>query len=394
MKIALINKVISQRGGGGERYAVDLARYLLSFDCQIHAYGQILENLPPEVHRHIVSAPTKPGFRKIRGFIQKVRSALAGQHYDVIYSLTQFYPTDLYFMGGGMHEHWMHIREPNPLIRHLRYLINPTHLVQREIEQQLCHVENCRAIIANSNMVKRHAMHYGKIPANRIHVIHNGIDRDIFNSEVRQQYRSTTRQALNLSNDQIAILFIAHNWQRKGLATLLQALGTLIPQAPRYQLLVVGRGRAASFSKIIAQHQLDSHVQFIGPVDAPQLYYAAADLMVLPTMYDPCAGVTLEAMACGLPVITTESNGASELMDDQCGYILENYADSKTLSQYLLYLADDQRRLKMGRHAATIMERHSFQNVAQKVYQIMQKIAAKRQPLAEEGFPQFPNYCI
>jgi len=377
VKIALINKVISQRGGGGERYALDLARYLLSLDCEIHTYGQVLEDLPPEIHRHLISAPAKHGFRKITGFIRNVKSALAGQHYDIVYSLTQFYPTDLYFMGGGMHEHWMHVRDPNPLLRQLRYLINPTHLVQRKIERQLCRIENCRAIIANSNMVKRHAIHYGGVPEDRIHVIHNGIDRDIFNPAVRRQHRTITRQAFNLTEDQIVILFIAHNWRRKGLGTLIRALGAIIRQVPQYQLLVAGRGRIGLFANIIEQQGLDKHIHFVGPVDAPERYYAGADLMVLPTMYDPCAGVTLEAMACGLPVITTASNGASELMDDQCGYILENYADSRTLSQYLSQLADDQIRSKMGQHAATIMQNHTFQGVAQKTYEIMRKIATE-----------------
>lgn len=375
MKIALINKVISQRGGGGERYALDLARYLLSLGCEIHAYGQVLEDLPPEIHRHVVSTPSKPGFRKITGFIRNVRSALAGQRYDIIYSLTQFYPTDLYFMGGGMHEHWMHVRDPNPWLRKLRYLINPTHLVQQKIEHQLCRAENCRAIIANSNMVKRHAMAYGKIPAERIHVIHNGVDLDIFNPSARRLHRNTIRQALNFEDDQIVILFIAHNWKRKGLGTLLRALGAIIGRIPRYQLVVAGRGRIGLFKRIIEETGLDNHVHFVGRVDAPERYYAGADLMVLPTMYDPCAGVTLEAMACGLPVITTASNGASELMDDQCGYVLEDYSDSQTLSRFLSQLADDQVRLEMGKHAAEMMRDHSFQKVAQRTYEIMLEIA-------------------
>lgn len=373
VKIALINKVISLRGGGGERYAVDLARYLVSFDCEVHAYGLVIEDLPAQVHHHIVRAPTKPGFRKIGGFIRRVRSALAGQRYDVIYSLTQFYPTDLYFMGGGMHEHWMHIRYPNSLVRQLRYLTNPTHLVQRDIEQQLSRLENCKAIIANSNMVKRHAVHYGKIPADRIHVIHNGVDRDIFNPAMRKEHRPATRRALHLNDDQISVLFIAHNWKRKGLATLLRALGTVVAQVPRYRLVVAGRGRPGAFRKIIEQYHLGGHVHFVGPVEAPQLYYAGADLMVLPTMYDPCAGVTLEAMACGLPVITTASNGASEIMDDRCGYVLKDYDDVQTLSHYLLQLADDELRLKMGSCAASMMEKHSFQDVVRKTYEIMQQ---------------------
>lgn len=377
VKIALVNKVMSRRGGGGERYAVDLAHHLLSFDCQVHAYGQLLEDLPQAVQRHPVTAPARPGFRKITGFIRNVRSALNDQYHDIVYALTQFYPTDIYFMGGGMHEHWMHVRDPNPVMRQLRYLINPTHLVMRRVERQLCRSANCRTVIANSNLVKRHAMVYGGVPGERVQVVHNGVDLNTFNLDVRRQFRTSVRRALGFGDNQIVILFIAHNWRRKGLETLMRALGMILRQVPRYQLVVAGRGRTGAFAKIIQQNKLHDHVRFVGPVDAPQRYYAGSDLMVLPTIYDPCAGVTLEAMACGLPVITTASNGASELIDKQSGFVLENHTDATTLSRYLLHLAEDPLRTAMGQHAARVMQDHSFAKVAQRTYEIMRTMIGK-----------------
>lgn len=384
MRLALINKVFSQSGGGAERYAVDFANTLAAQGHEIHLYGVVIEDVDESIHKHYLTMPRKPGFRKILGFAKNARKALEADceksGYDVVYALTQAFPADLYFMGGGAHRHWLRIRMPNPLWRFIRCCLNPTHFAQMWLEDQIFKADNVGMILANSHLIKRHALEYGNVAPERVAVVHNGVDRSVFNPEYAASVRAECRKEFGLADDDLALLFVAHNWPRKGLETIIRALGVLSGAAKRYKVLIAGKGKPAKFIKIAEEVGVDpSRLCFLGSLREPQKLYAAGDVFVLPTMYDPCAGVTVEAMACSVPAITSTSNGACELVEHgRNGYVLQDYSDYTTLADYLQLLCDDALRKEMSLAAAESVKERSFEQVVRETVAVFEQIAASK----------------
>jgi UDP-glucose:(heptosyl)LPS alpha-1,3-glucosyltransferase len=367
MKIALVNKTFSLSHGGAERFSVNLAAALVREGHEVHAFVHQAEDLPDQVTLHQVSMVKKPAFRRVLSFASQVRRILASESFDIIYGLTQIYPQDLHRMGGGIHRHWMRVRYPFTPWRWLNYLFNPTHLANIFLESRIYRPANYRRIVTNSQLCKRHAQEYYGVPTEHIAVIYNGVDHQTFNSQTAVRYRGEVRQELGLSQDDPVILFVASNWKRKGLSVLLRALAILGSKGRTSQVVVVGRGKPDPFKKLARQLGLDGRVHFIGPTNRVERYYGAGDLLVLPTLYDPFANVCLEAMACGLPVITTAANGAAEIIrPGENGFVQQKPTDAQELALLLEPLLSAEHRSKMGQAArVTALEFTTERNLAE-----------------------------
>lgn len=101
-------------------------------------------------------------------------------------------------------------------------------------------------------------------------------------------------------------------------------------------------------------------IVFAGSTDEPEKYYGAADLLVHPTFYDACSLTVLEALASGLPVITTSSNGASGmLINNESGFVIEDPRNIKTLSERIAFYFNKGKRQEASIHGRRYMEQFS-----------------------------------
>jgi UDP-glucose:(heptosyl)LPS alpha-1,3-glucosyltransferase len=375
MKIALINKVFSLSHGGGERYAVNLTRALCAAGHETHLFGVLVEDVPPEARVHFVEMPNYLTSYKILAFSSRVRTMIQAESFDIVYSLTQHYPVDLFRMGGGVYKHWMSLRYPNPLSRLLSYLLNPVHLAHLYLESKIYGTENYQRIIVNSKLCKEHAKRYYQVPDDRISVVYTGVDRSRFNPQVQTLYRTAVRQKLHLTQDDIAILFVSNNWKRKGMETILRGVHRLGKKGDAYKIIGVGKSRKTPFVRLAKKLGLSSQVLFYEAIQEIQTYYGGADIFVLPTLYDPFSNVCLEAMACGLPVITSESNGASEMITPgQTGFILNDSTDDQSLSVYLEALLDDSARKTIGGQAGLAVERLTVEHNLAETLEVFEQV--------------------
>ena len=378
MKVALINKVFSLGYGGSERYGVNLARTLCQKGIEVHLFGALVEDVSSEAIVHRVNTPKRPAFRRITKFITNTRPLVNSQDFDIVYSITQYYPAHVFRIGGGVYKHWMNLRFPGIVPRLLRYLLNPVHIAHLHLESSMYRPENYKAIIANSNLCKGHAISYYSVPGDRIEVIHNGVDQSTFNLEIRDPYRKSQRKVLGISNDNIGILFVSNNWQRKGMDTILQALHLLGKDARYFKIIGVGKGKKRRFMMRAKELGIDSQVCFIEPTREIERYYAAADIFILPTQYDPFSNACIEAMACGLPVITTASNGASEVITHKkTGFVLDKNDNAKTLAFYLTCLIDNEPREAMGLKAAESVLDLTLEQNMEETLKVFNKIMKK-----------------
>lgn len=352
MRIALINHTFSLSHGGLERVSVNLAAALDNQGHEVHAVGVRLEDLPSSVTCHQVHAARRPAWWRPLSFAHGARRILAGRSFDIRYGLTRCHPLDVYRMGDGVQQHWLRLRYPNVLLRFVSCLLNPVHLVNLSLERSLLAPTGCRLLITNSQLCKGHAQHYYGVAAERIAVVYNGVDTALFSPGAVAPLREACRRELDLGEADIAVLYVANNWRRKGLAVLIEAMAKLAARGSALRLVVVGRGRPASFIRLARGYGLDGRIRFVGATREIQRYYAAGDLLVLPTVYDPFANVCLEAMACGLPVITTVGNGAAELLrPGENGYIQRDPGSAGELAGLLGRCLDHETLRRMGSKA-------------------------------------------
>jgi len=159
-------------------------------------------------------------------------------------------------------------------------------------------------VIANSRMVRDEIVARYDFPAERIEIVPNGYDAPAVAADARERRRERRREELGIGAGEFVALFAGSGWDRKGLRFAVEAVRGIAGVT----LLVAGKGDARGLAA--------SNVRFLGPRRDLAEDFAAADVFVLPTIYDPFSNACLEALAAGLPVITTTANGFAEIVTD------------------------------------------------------------------------------
>ena len=345
MKIALVRKNFSPKGGGGERYSVDLARALRDFGHEVHVFASRYESLKG-VAFHSVAVPLKPFGLQSMVFARNARLALSRNEFDIVNGLSQIYPQDVYRVGDGIHKHWLAVHQGNTFTR-LYNTISPRHRLILNIERKIFTPGNYKRIVAISNLCKQHAITYYNVPSDLIDVIYCGVNFDIFNSSVRNE-GELLRKNLGIDRKAIVVLFVGMNFARKGLVSLLRAVSQLRDKE-KYRVLIVGRGNISRYIKLAGKLGLNGISMFCGFQEGMPSFYGCADVFVLPSYYEPLGNACLEAMACGLPVIATRETGASELISHgRSGFVMDHPKNTRALANWLEVLQDREVRSSMG----------------------------------------------
>lgn len=233
--------------------------------------------------------------------------------------------------------------------------------------------------LAVSSKVARDIQQLHSIAPHRIDTVFNGVDTQYFCPETCAELRDQVRAELSIDRDELTILSVAHNHLLKGIPSLVEAIGHPSIKSRNFHLLIVGGHR-----QVPRQKQLNGNrMTFTGACEQVERFYAAADLFVLPTYYDACSLTLLEAMACGLPVITTRCNGASELLRHGLnGLVYDHPRDLDALRDCLDRCSDADFRQAMGRRARLTAERctldHNFTSIAD----IYHRLAGQRRMAA------------
>ena len=167
--------------------------------------------------------------------------------------------------------------------------------------------------------------------------VYNGVDLEEFHDRDRMARSRELRERLRADPKDLVALFVAHKFGPKGLADALDGLAL----APQTRLVVVGLGRAGPWIRRAARRGVAARVWFAGFQRDTRSFYAGADALLLPTRYDPCALTTLEALACGVPPITTARNGAAELLTPGIDGFVVPCGDAPAIARALSAIALD-----------------------------------------------------
>lgn len=329
MNIGLVRRGYSATGGA-EAYLKRFAQALLAAGHETTLFTSA--DWPRETWPGSRIA-TLPGASPI-AFANALGKARASFPCDYLFSLERVWSCDAYRAGDGVHRAWLERRARiEPFWKRWTRGLNPKHRQLLALESRLFSPEGAGIVIANCRMVKEEIVREYGYPAERIHVVYNGLPP--FPSQ--PELRATTRQHLGLRDSDYVLLFAGSGWERKGLRAAIEGVRQ-VHAACNPLLLVAGRGNPGAY-------RAGERVRFLGPVRQMAACYAAADAFVLPTLYDPFSNACLEALAAGLPVLTTASNGFSEILQPGVeGEIVEDPTDSAALARAMEAWSDPSRR--------------------------------------------------
>jgi UDP-glucose:(heptosyl)LPS alpha-1,3-glucosyltransferase len=211
-------------------------------------------------------------------------------------------------------------------------------------------------------MVRRHFQLYYRLDPANVRVVRIATDPKRFDEQDRPRRRLEWRRRWGLAPEDVVALFVGINYRLKGLEPLLHAVGRLAADQS-FRLLVAGKSKTAAFERLARRLGIADQVRFVGYCTDMRNCYFAADFFVHPTFYDPCSHVVLEAMACGLPVITSRYNGASELLHPPCeGYVLDDPHDHDRLAWSLAQMLDPARRAACAQAARRTAAQWTFEH--------------------------------
>ncbi len=296
------------------------------------------------------------------GFARAVCAELKRHSINLVQSHERIACCDIYRAGDGVHREWLkQRRRVLGWWGRARLCLSPYHYYVRSAEKRLFKSTRLRAVICISRMVKEEIKQYFHVPDDRIHIISNGVDSRVFHPDLRH-YRPTVRDRYTIPQEAIVFLFVGSGFERKGIHILLEAMAQLPHDT---HLLVVGKDK--KMGTFLAQAKklgLANRVHFVGAQQDVKPFYGAADAFVLPTLYDPFGNVVLEAMAAGLPVITSTKCGAAELIENgKNGYVCDALDEAK-LVECMHNLIPDQHRKELGDMACKTVESMTFENMS------------------------------
>lgn len=261
------------------------------------------------------------------GFARCVRRIIAEGRFDLVQSHERIPGCHLYRAGDGVHATWLELRgRARGVSPRLSFGLSPWHRYTLAAEAALFRHPALRAVICNSRMVRDDIARRFPEAADKLHVIYNGVDLEHFHPRLRDEHRGAARSTLGIGDDVPLILFVGSGFERKGVPTLLGALARMTRDDAH--LLVVGRDRHEDRMRRLADDLgIGGRVRFLGGQKDVRPFYGAADVFALPTLYDPMPNAALEAFACGLPVVTSTTCGAAELIEPGVsGFVCEALA--------------------------------------------------------------------
>lgn len=334
MKLAFVHRRFGV-DGGTERFLESLTRRLGERGHSIEVWSTSVD--PRYARTRVATFKKLPGGRGLVGALLlwllaalRVRPA----RYDAVLHLGRTGPGALYRAGGGCHRTWyQHLLDRSEGLQRWALRLSGYHRFRLWHERRAL-ASGTRVVVPSERARQDFVDAYGSLAAN-VEVLPNGVDLDRFHPKGRHLFFEEVRQQLGLPPEEVVLLFVGSDFHRKGLDTVLRAVHQLGDEAEDLRVLVLGGdARRATFEGLAAELGLRDRVTFLARHDQPEKVYASCDVLALPTRHDPFANVSLEALSCGLPVVTSGANGAvAVLPENEALVVVEDPEDVDGLAR-------------------------------------------------------------
>jgi UDP-glucose:(heptosyl)LPS alpha-1,3-glucosyltransferase len=292
--------------GGVERATAGLVTALAAHGYDVHVLSPPGQRPIAGVVHHVLPLPPLPSAVRVLALAALARVVVAGGGWDVVQSHERTLRQDIYRAGEGCHRAYL---ESIGAARGRRSLFHRVVLgLERRVFATTPHI-----VAISRRGAAEIAGLYG-VAGERLSIVYNGVDLERFHPRNRHVERRAARAEIGVAADAWTLLFVGSGFERKGLATAVDALAVLSDRSSR--LIVVGKGSIRSFRDRAVRLGVDRRITWLGPRPDIERWYAAADVVVLPSRYEPFGNVHLEALASGVPVVASAAAGGAEAIVD------------------------------------------------------------------------------
>lgn len=314
MKVAILKKDLNAKGG--------LEKYT-------HKIKEAFQKKGVEVT--LISATPKsflPSFYKLIQYEKAVLNRLKQERFDVIFGMERNSFQTHYRAGSGVHAAFLQRRTlTESTFKQLSFRLNPLHQTILSLEKKCFENKDLKKIFTNSKMVKNEILSHYNVDEKLIEVVYNGAPY--------YEWETNFQNSFEKKKETFELLFIGNDYKRKGLLFLLNGIKLL--KINDLHLSVVGYDKnLKSYEFLVKKMGLEKKVTFYGPQKNIIPFYQKADCLCIPSIYDPAANVTMEALCMGLFVVSSTTNGAFEILTEKTGSIIEDLKDPQSVKQSLI----------------------------------------------------------
>ena len=389
MKIGFQIEYLDPARGGAETYVYRFAEELLAAGHEVHLFAAGFGKSPEGAVTHRVLCYGLSRMERDWRFARAAGRAARRARLDVVAAVGRTFGADVLQPHGGT---FRGSRRQNLLLvrgaglraaKQVSDWLNPRVRTFVWLEGRQFAAEPPPEVVAISRMVRRDMQEFYRVPDERLHLVYNGVDVKHFSPEACRSRRDEARDRLGLAESETCFLLVAHNFKLKGMRELVESAGLLHGDragGDLWRIVVVGKGNPRPYQRLAERLGCAGRIHFVGPAADVLPAYAAADVYVHPTWYDPCSLVVLEALACGLPVITTRFNGAGELIEDgREGFVLDSPADVGRLAETMERLLAPGLQGPMGEAARRTAEQYPIERNFREMLEVFTRVAGSKE---------------
>ncbi|MGA2266128.1 MAG: glycosyltransferase family 4 protein [Phycisphaerae bacterium] len=350
MRIALVIERMDVRRGGREtstaQIAAELARrrHDVTVLCQTGGWSGEGVKVRP------LGASGLGRASRLRRFVAAVQNDISASRYDVVHAMLPLPGANVYQpRGGTIPAQWAASLRRRPMfvrpLVHLARPFRPCRGLLGRLERQVASDPNVLCLAVSRMVAQEFARYYGRTDG--VQVIYNAADVPDPAAAQARQWRQDLRAHLRVAEGDAVFLTVATNFALKGVAEAIEAFARWYHDERRKtggRLVIVGRELVEGYHRHASLRDVGPEVVFVPPTENVFQWYAAADVCLLLSWYDPCSRVVLEATRCGVPSITTAFNGAAEVLAGGAGLVVPSPRSQAEIAAAMEDLAEPARR--------------------------------------------------
>jgi UDP-glucose:(heptosyl)LPS alpha-1,3-glucosyltransferase len=387
MRVAVVIERIDAVRGGAERSTGEFVRALarLGHEVEVWTRSQAEGPIAALIRNIPGTGPSRAA--KLGNFLRGVRKRMeAAGRPDVIHAMLPIPEADIYMPRAGLVATIVKAKLeaeptwPRRLARRFSSAFNKKERMLISMEKEILSRPG-PLFVAISELVAEDATRTYGLSKDRIRTVFNGIDVAGLDAQAEGVSRDEARAKLGFDASSTVFACVTHDFRRKGVRELIAATKRLVKEAPGAPVAVAiaGRGPVDRYLALASKAAPEGVIRFLGPVDPVVIVYRAADVLVLPTWFDPCSRAVLEAIALGVPVITTARNGAAEVLaGTAAGKVVASPDDDEALAAAMTSFLDPAARRVAAEAALAIRSKISVERHARSIASVYEEIVRRR----------------
>lgn len=322
--------------GGAERFIARALDALSTDELELNVITREWQgDVNQDWHIHLCNPKKYGRISRESGFAKAARACWQENHFDIVQSHERIAGCDIFRAGDGVHRRWL-LQRQRILPRWKGYWLfyDRYHRYVMNAEKQMYADPALKQVICNSHMVKQEIIEDFGLSADKISVIYNAIDHNAFTPATDTQ-KTALKIQFKIPKKPSCFIYVGSGFERKGLAAAISAIASTSAI-----LLVVGTDKNQKrYEDLAEQLGCRDRIFFLGMQKETLPFYQMADALLLPTLYDPFPNVVLEALSCGLPVITSTSCGGAEFIENGINGFVCDALDISALTDAIIIIS-------------------------------------------------------